>query len=142
METEAQKGEVSCPKPQVPLTLASHQGSPPWHLLPTHPLLLQPLTSCSQSDRWCSRGPWALMGPGRRSGGTQRETHSHQGPGEGCWLNQRPSWGPRLARGSVLAPLKRGPAPWVCAGRRGKFWPGPPSLVSRNMMTLSSCWFV
>jgi len=90
-------------------------------------------SSRSQRDRPHSRGPWALLGPGRRWGGTQRETRSHQGPGGGCWLGQMPSWGPRLARGSRSKQLWGGDQPCgICAERRGEF-----CLVSRSLTTLS-----
>lgn len=92
VETEARGGEVTIQSRQFLSPLPPIRGSSS-----PDP---QPLTSRSQRDRRCSRGPWALMGPGRRWGGTQRETRSHQGLGGGCWLSQRPSWGPTLARGT------------------------------------------
>lgn len=90
------------------------------------PFAPRPLTSRSQRDRQCSRGPWALMGPGRRWGDIQRETRSHRGLGGGCWLSQKPSWGPtKLLWGGDQT---RG----VCAERRGEFWCGLPSPPLRE----------
>lgn len=89
--------------PEVTGSSAPHlpSGVPPWHPLSAHPPLLHHLTSGSQRDSLHSREPWAPLGPGRRWEGTQRETHSHQGPGEDCCLSWRPSQGSRLARGPV-----------------------------------------
>ena len=113
MQAPASEPGVLSPSPPI----RSPSPAPPPHT----PLLLRPLTSRSQRDRRRSRQARALGGPGRRWGGTQRGTHSHQGPGGGCWPSQRPSRGPRRPGGGGPDPNSsgQGPSPTVCAGRRG-----------------------
>lgn len=88
--TRDSRGEVACPQPADLFGFPSHQG-PSLAILPTNPWLFDPLTSISQRDKWCSREPWALRGPGRQLGGNQMETHFHQELGGGRWLSWRPS---------------------------------------------------
>lgn len=106
---QAPTGEAACPRrPRGPCP----GPRPP-------PLAPRPLTSRSRGDRRHSGRPWALPAPGRRRGGTQRETRSRRAPGGGCWPSRRPSWGRGdSSPGSVGRAARR-----LCAARG--LAPGP-----------------
>lgn len=68
METEAQRGEVTCSKPLVPLTLVSHQGSLPGTFFPPTLCSSDPSPQVLRETGGAAEGPglwWVLADGGR-----------------------------------------------------------------------------
>ena len=134
MQSPPREPGVLSPSPPI----RSPSPAPP----PQPPRFLRPLTSRSQRDRRRSREAWALGGPGRRWGGTQRGTRSHQGPGGGCCPSQRPSWGPRRAAGAGPGPSSSGQRPSPSKSVLEKCTVLGHPLILGWLMPLSSGWLV
>lgn len=122
---QAQGGEVTCRKPPVPLTLASHQGPLPDTFstpspAPPRPHLTFPERQAAQQGALGSGGSWQAVG------GHPKGNSFSSGAGRGLLA------GPEAILGSqVYATVGRRPAVEAAEGR-GEF-----CLASRSLMTLS-----